>query len=296
MLRAIRGLSSYHSKSTSQFAHHDVRNVFDKALRDLALNGFGELKGKRVVDLGCGQRFPFALQCAAASAQATAVDISYVKPDLLPLATWRTLRHNGLGRAAKSTVRRVVWDRSYYRALEAGAGRPLRSHRSQIAFVVADPTSAGYPLPSGAFDLVASNAVLEHVIDMPRFASEVARLLASGGFFYAIIHNYYSLSGGHNLAWAFPDDSPPSDVPPWDHLRQNRFPVDTCLNRLKPEQFRDAFAQHLQVLRFEGVGIDHDPEAPEGERFLTPEVAAELSEYPRELLLTRAWCLICRKG
>jgi hypothetical protein len=33
----------------------------------------------------------------------------------------------------------------------------------------------------------------------------------------------------------------------------------------------------------------------EGERFLTKEISGELSAYPRELLLTRSWCIICQK-
>jgi len=39
----------------------------------------------------------------------------------------------------------------------------------------------------------------------------------------------------------------------------------------------------------------HDLDEPEGERFLTPAIEAELSQYPRELLLTRAWRIIARK-
>ena len=47
---------------------------------------------------------------------------------------------------------------------------------------------------------------------------------------------------------------------------------------------------------FEERDIHHDPGMLEGERHLTPEIESELSAYPRELLLTRAWCAICRKS
>jgi SAM-dependent methyltransferase len=145
-------------------------------------------------------------------------------------------------------------------------------------------------------DLVVSNAVLEHVADVPKFSAEVARLLDSGGYFYAIIHNFYSLSGGHSLEWAFPDEFPSSNVPPWDHLRENHFPAWTYLNRCKPEQFKNAFAKYLSIVRFEGVGINHDAGELEGECFLTADIAVELKAYPRDLLLTRSWCIICRKA
>lgn len=295
MLREIRELFSYHSKSTTRFAEHDVHNVFEKTIRALKQFGFNEIRGKRVLDLGCGQRYPFALQCAAAGAEVTALDLNYIKPDFLPLAFYRTIKHNGVKRAVKSLLRRALWDDKYYQALETSATRPLRSHQSKINFIVSDPTSANYPLPPCSFDLIASNAVLEHVIDVPKFAIEVARLLDSAGYFYAIIHNFYSLSGGHNLEWAFPHEYPSSNVPPWDHLRENRFPAWTYLNRCTPEQFKNTFARHLQILFFEGVGINHDSGELEGEHFLTPEIAAELKSYPRDLLLTRSWCMICKK-
>jgi len=295
MLQEFRVLYNYHSKSSTRFAKHDVNNVYEKAMRDLRQFGIDEIGGKRVLDLGCGQRYPFALQCAANGASVTALDINYVKPDLLPTAFYRMMRHNGTKRAVKSTLRRILWDDEYYETMESAAGKPLRSYESEINFVIADPTSASYSLPSESFDLIASNAVLEHVENVPAFAAEVERLLDANGYFYAIIHNYYSLSGGHNLEWAFPDDSPPAEVPPWDHLRENRYPEWLYLNHYRPEQYKEAFAKHLQVVQFDGVGITHEPDELEGEDLLTPEIASELSQYSRELLLTRAWRIICKK-
>jgi SAM-dependent methyltransferase len=295
MLREIRELISYHSNSQPRLAEHDVRNVYEKAIRDLKQFGFSGIKGKKVLDLGCGQRFTFSLQCVADGAEVTALDLNYMKPDFLPLAFCRLVKYNGIKRALKSLVRRVFWDDKYYQALEASAGKPLRPYQRNINFIVADPISANYPLPDASFALIASNAVLEHVDDVPKFAKEVERLLESGGYFYGIIHNYFSLSGGHNLDWAFADEKPPADVPPWDHLRENRFPTWAFINRLKPEQYKDAFTEHLEVVSFEGVGINHDIGELEGERFLTPEIEAELKEYPRDLLLTRAWRIVCKK-
>ena len=181
ILREMRELFTYHSKFSKRFAEHDCHNVFEKAVRDLKSVGFGEIEGKKVLDLGCGQRYPFALQCAACGATVIALDIDYIKPDFLPLAFYRMLRHNGFKRAVKSALRRLVFDEGYYNTLEAAAGKRLHSFRSGITFVVTDPESTNYPLPSDSFDLIASNAVVEHVADVPRFAEEIRRLLARGG-------------------------------------------------------------------------------------------------------------------
>jgi SAM-dependent methyltransferase len=294
MLQEVQDLFAYHSHKTVEFAKHDVNNVFKKTLHDLKLCGFGNLEGKRVLDLGCGQRYAFALQCAAKKAKVTALDINYVQPVFLPVAFMRTLRRNGLKRTLKSTARRLLFDNAYYHHLESFSNEYLLSYKSEIDFVVADPTKGNYPLPSNSFDLIASNAVVEHIPHVPKFAQEIKRLLALNGCFYAIIHNYYSLSGGHNLEWEYPDESPSTKVPPWDHLRDNRFPAFTYLNRYKPAEYREIFETHLRVLLFEGRDVNHDPGRLEGESLLTDDLLAELG-YSKELLLTRAWCIVCKK-
>lgn len=296
ILREIQELLYYHSKYTKRFAEHDCCNVFEKTISDLNSLGIEGLEGKKVLDLGCGQRFPFALQCASLGAGVTALDLDYVMLSPLPLAFLKTIEYNGVKRACKSLLRRCLFDGCYYDALEMVSGKPLRDYRSGIKFIMADPQAETYPLPSNTFDLIVSNAVVEHVGNVSLFASEIKRLLSGGGYFYGIIHNYYSLSGGHNLEWAFPDEQPSNKVPPWDHLRENRFPSWAPLNRLLPEEYQDAFSEHLEILYFDGRDINHDTGGFEGERFLTSEVEAELNSYSRELLLNRSWCIICLKN
>lgn len=67
------------------------------------------------------------------------------------------------------------------------------------------------------------------------------------------------------------------------------------LNKYKPEEYLDIFKKYFEILHFEGRGINHKPNNPEGKKFLTPEVEKELSQYSKELLLTRAYCIIGRK-
>jgi SAM-dependent methyltransferase len=223
------------------------------------------------------------------------LDIEYIKPDPLPVAFYKILHHNGLKRAIKSIVRRLFFDEGYYKTLESVSNRPLRRFQSRINFVVADPESCSLPLPSASFDLIVANAVLEHIKDITKFASEIYRLLVKDGYFYAIIHNFYSISGGHHLEWAYPDEKPSTTVPPWDHLRGNKFPSHVYLNKLKSDQYQAILRKYLNIKLFEGRDVNHDPNKFEGEKYLTSDIANELQEYPRELLLTRSWCVICQK-
>ena len=295
ILTQTRELLEYHRRWTRRFAEHDVRNVFERAERDLKKVGFGELEGSRVLDIGCGPRYGFALQCAARGARATALDTKYVEPAALPVYLWRTLVHDGARGALKAALRRSAFDGIYYDALEEASGTSLRQLASELEFVAADEQENRYELPSASFDLVAAIAMLEHVADVDSFAAETERLLRPGGFFYAIIHNYYSLSGGHNPEWAYPEDAPSERVPAWDHLRQGLHPASVYLNMLKPDQYRGAFSKHLEILVFEGRGADHDVGGMEGEHLLAGAIETELASYPKELLLTRLWCLIGRR-
>ena len=296
VLTQTRELLEYHTKWTRRFAEHDVRNVFEKAGRDLTSAGFGGFLGKRVLDIGCGPRFALALQCAAHGARVTALDTKYVTPDFLPVYLWRTLVHDGMRGVLKAALRRSVFDHTYYAALERASGMRLHRLADELEFVAADEGRDQYALPSGTFNLITAIAVMEHLRDVRAFAKEIRRLLVPGGFFYAMIHNYYCLSGGHNPEWAYPDDAPSRRVPPWDHLRHRRYPASVFLNGLKPVEYVSAFEKHLEVLVFERRGANHDVGGLEGEHLLSSELHSELSVYPRELLLTRCWCLICRRG
>jgi len=295
LLQEIKTIYHYHKRSTREIAIHDYTNVYKKTIKDLGAFGLRSIEGKEVLDIGCGARFPFSLLAAAEGAKITALDVMYLKPHALPVFFWKILRANGVKRAAKSAVRKALFDESYFKQLDASAGIDLSPFISKINFILADPKAPNYPLPSDKYDLICSNAVLEHVYDVKKYFKEASRLLKKGGLSYGLIHNYYSISGGHNLEWAFPDTNPSPKVVPWDHLRGNQFPTHTYLNKLKPEEYKAAAAASLEVLLFESRDINHNAGGQEGEKFLTPEVQAELSQYSRELLLARSYCIICRK-
>jgi SAM-dependent methyltransferase len=223
-----------------------------------------------------------------------ALDVTSIEPRLSVAGIVRSSRRDGPLRAAKSAVRSVIFDRRYYSELERLSG-VSREAANGVSFVWSDPVVGSYPLQSEQFDLVVSIAVLEHVRDLPLVVKEIGRVLKPGGLLYAVVHNYYSLSGGHRLEWAYPDREAPTDIEPWDHLRSRRWPPDYYLNGLRPDEYRRHLEEGLTVLQLEGRNEAHDVGGYEGEKYLVGAAAEELRSYPRELLLTRAWCIVARK-
>ena len=64
-----------------------------------------------------------------------------------------------------------------------------------LHFALAD--GMALPFPDGAFDLVLSHAVIEHVADAPLYLRECARVLAPGGRMYLSTSPYLSFAGAH---------------------------------------------------------------------------------------------------
>jgi SAM-dependent methyltransferase len=66
---------------------------------------------------------------------------------------------------------------------------------TNLHFALAD--GMALPFPTGAFDLVLSHAVIEHVADAPLYLRECARVLAPGGHVYLSTAPYLSFAGAH---------------------------------------------------------------------------------------------------
>ena len=84
--------------------------------------------------------------------------------------------------------------------------RRVRYHRCSAE---AMPFAAGY------FDLVYSVATMEHVPDIERAFSEMARVTAPGGFIYCLAAPLWNSRFGHHKSDIFPDA-------PWIHLRMSK--------------------------------------------------------------------------
>ncbi len=281
-LRLYTSIVGYALRHNRDFAHEHYA-FFAKMREDLRARGV-ELDGRRILDVGCGKSFWLTLLLAGAGARATGVDSEFVDAGRGPRKYLGILRQNGLDRV----LRTLVWDwtfgRWYYRELRKCCPFPLRFAGVDVRR--GDVTATGYP--DDVFDLAVSHEVLEHLPDLGAAARELRRILKPDGLTYLYFHNFASVSGGHHIAWKYPDREPSTTVPPWDHLRQNLYPdIPSRINRLRLDEYRAAFENHFEIL-------DWMPLAREGEALLTAEIRAELADYSEEELLTKGYVIVAR--
>lgn len=78
---------------------------------------------------------------------------------------------------------------------DAGVRLARERKLSNLRFVLAD--GMFLPFRAGAFDVVLSHAVIEHVSDAGRYLSECARVLAPAGHVYLSTAPYLSFAGAH---------------------------------------------------------------------------------------------------
>ncbi|MCB2187213.1 MAG: class I SAM-dependent methyltransferase [Deltaproteobacteria bacterium] len=283
-----RKLALYWSMVRYGLAHHldfaKEHYEFFAAMQQRLLPLAGDLRGSRILDLGCGKTFWLTLLLHSWGAQVTGIDTEAVEPGKnlgKYLGLWKT---NGPERAARTLVWDFIFAGPYYRELAKYAPFPLNFRNVDVRAQGIEE----FRTPDGSLDLVVSHEVFEHLPDVPLALDQVRRMLKPTGLTYIYVHNFASLSGGHHIAWKYPDTEPSTEVPPWDHLREKRFPdIPSWINGWRERDYRRAFAERFEI-------VDWFPLAREGEKLLTPAIQAELADYSADELLTKGFVVIAR--
>jgi SAM-dependent methyltransferase len=220
-----------------------------------------------------------------------------VTPLVLDLANGRLHPQTMLLDAAGHQVYGIDWanqltpgwtDRLYRLARWLYARRVYRPGQRQRYRLACGDVSR-LPYADECFDLVTSVAAFEHFMDVPAVVADVARVLKPGGLAWVLVHPFTAPSGGHNVKlMEIPLRTLPKNVEAWDHLRQRRLPFHVPLNEWRIQQYVDEFSRHFEILKHECV-------LREGEHFLTPSLAAELSVYTPAELTCLAYVIVARK-
>ena len=200
------------------------------------------------------------------------------------------LCHDGIKVSFKSLLRDILFTPTERKILRANA--EVSNKISNIMFICC--SAEEIPFPNNSFDVVFSFCAFEHIPNVEKAISECARVVTPEGLIYITYHLFTSISGSHHTRWFYPDSDPPSDIPPWFHLRGQRdkymHGLDYALNSYSVEDYRRAFEPHVVVLKEFADKI-------EGQKFLTEDVRRELVQYSEEELLTAFKTVIaCKKS
>jgi len=282
-LRLYLSMVRYGNAHNRDFAREHYQ-FFTTMQRNLKKYGLDDLRGLRALDVGCGKAYWLTLLLHSCGAQATGIDTEFVEPGYSIGKYWGILRSNGPERAVRTLVWDIFYGPPYYRELAKVSEIPLRFENVDAQRV----SATRLDFPDNTFDLVVSHEVFEHIADIPTALRNLHRIMKPDGLTYIYIHNYASISGGHHIAWKYPDTEPSGEVPPWDHLRQHRYPdIPSWINCLRERDYRAAFEAQFDIL-------DWFPTTTEGEALLTPEIQRELSDYSRDELLTKGFVVVAR--
>ncbi|MEM6794027.1 MAG: methyltransferase domain-containing protein [Acidobacteriota bacterium] len=272
----------YGSAHNRDFAREHF--AFFERLRADVRRHLGELEGLRVLEVGCGKMMWLSLLLHSCGARVTGFDTEWSQPRATPAKYWRIGRTSGAERALRTLVWDALYARPYYRELAAVSPFALRFEGLDCRRM----SVTELDFAADTFDLVVSHEVFEHLPDVHGALEAVSRVLRPEGLTYIYTHSFTSLSGGHHIAWKYPDREPSTTVPPWDHLRERRFPeIPSWINGWREAQYRQAFERRFEIV--EWLATER-----EGEALLTPEIEAELADYGRDELLIKGFITLAR--
>ena len=277
------------------WATHDYTNVFRKCSKEISELSHVDFSRARVLILGCGYNYPDVVLWSNVSELTVGVDVRRV----FLRNGFRALNREYRGKShgfAKSLVRTIVarWSyRSYYDYMRKLSGLDLdERHQDLVAY-----DGIRLPFSDETFDIVCSNAVLEHVSDLEAVSEEIRRVTRPSGISFHLWHNYYALSGAHVPEEVFL-------ASPWGHLlgdpevdRWLRF-TGTYMNKKPPNDISAVLSRDFKELRLNQLDRNHNRKGldtdfqHEGANLLTENLEKELSRYPKETLLTRAYSFI----
>jgi SAM-dependent methyltransferase len=245
----------------------------------------------RVLEIGYGTRPMRMLWLWHQGVDVTGIDLDYPLLRFSPARLVRMARTNGIERALKSAVRYLVLDRRQYRAM-----RDVLIDRKRLApeapfwgdfpsrLAVRNAADPAFWAEAGRFDFIYSVDVFEHIPkpQVDAIVKAMAGALAPNGVALIRPDLFTGISGSHLPEWYKErlGEAFVRKAPPWDHLRQNRFPANSYLNQMRLAEYEDIFGKHLSVA--EKNPIDYGL----GRTYLTPEVRNELKDYSEDELLT----------
>jgi len=248
----------------------------------------------KVIEIGYGARPIRLIWMLGQGVDITGIDLD---PPILsgsPLEIFRIYRRNGWERALKTAGRWFINERHTRRAmlteLSRRKGSPFILPTDRLE--VGDAASPGFWAKHPLADYVFSEDVFEHIPadSLQRLVPMIARSMHPKGIAYVKPMVFTGICGGHQLEWYPHTIAQPRErrTEPWEHLRKNRHPADTYLNRLQLADYRKLFADSFEILEETVVSPGL------GCHLMTSEIRNELSAYSDEELFSNQVIFILR--
>jgi SAM-dependent methyltransferase len=205
------------------------------------------LRELKILVLGCGYAYQDVVLFSNYTKNVVGLDLvtAYYRDGII--RGWRASKNSGenlLYYLLKIMYFQYFYSRQY-RQFTNLSGHPI-NHKE---YILKSYDGNKMPFDDETFDIVISNAVLEHVENMDLLFQEVIRVTKHNGYSYHNWHNYYSFSGGH---------APESLClkHPWGHLRG--LYETHGINKLTPDEIKSYFLRYFNILAFHQLdGYDH---------------------------------------
>lgn len=140
-----------------------------------------------------------------------------------------------------------------------------------------------------SFNLVSFVAAYEHFLNVLAVIREISRVLCKGVIVWNEIHQFSSLSWGHNVnLMEISLRILPNGIKTLGSPSKKVIPIQVPLNEFRIHQYIKEFSRRFDQ-------IEHYCTMREGEHLLSPEIQSELSDYSREEFTCGFYFIVARK-
>lgn len=237
----------------------------------------------RVLEIGFGGQPIRLISLMSMNVDVRGIDLDMPMLTFSPSRLLQIAKTNGPERAFKTAVRSLLFDRRDRNKLKkALRQRGFKLRIEPRRFLIGDAST--YDYGQGLIDFVYSNDVFEHIprSGLEKLMERLSSLMSPNGLALITPSVFTGITGGHLTEWY--GNMAPLDIPrksePWEHLRKRRFTANTYLNEMSRADYRELFSRRFEILDEKVM----DPTL--GQRWLTPEVRAELSEWSDDELFS----------
>ena len=266
---AVESLRSFRP---DEKAKHSYYNVFLKCKNDLEKlldSPFAEIS---ILVIGCGYHYTDVILFNNYCNEVIGLDVekAFYRDGYLATVKSEMSSGKGLIKAIYWAFRKTYKLKSYYNCLHSISGI-TPGHRSIDVYSY---SGTNIPFKDKRFDVVISNAVLEHVEELDGYFKEINRVTKEPGLSYHLWHNFHSFSGGHVSPSLCYEN-------PWGHLRGAY--ESSGVNKASFQDIMKSFNIFFEPLSHYSVDAQHNKKGIDAEfqweeaDLLTPSIKAQLN-------------------